>query len=246
MGCVLFHSCDEEWDRWEMTTMEINSSIEDDEADIPYNPMTIQLDIVSNNEWSVIVPDWMSVDQASGKDSAQIQVSISENSTKKDRTGNIVVRAGNRETNGNVVGEITKSIKINQKSKYRSIELNIVSVEITKKIKNFYNSDYDGTITYEIKSDLGDTEIAGFVQNPMLYIEARGVRGDYPEPLLVVSETWKINLQDITKGQHTITFHKGSQYSELREANIYIEYQVSQNDKIKGEEFNYKYIESQK
>ena len=116
-GCLVSHSCNEEWDKWETIRLEATSSLENG-TEIDYQPSSLRIDIKCNGEWSVEVPAWMSTDTPSGTGDAQVTVSIRENDTKKARTGSIRIQSGSLEPAGNIVGTASKSFKVTQQAKY--------------------------------------------------------------------------------------------------------------------------------
>ena len=91
-GCLVFHSCNEEWDKWETIQLEATSSFENS-TEVDYQPSSLRIDIKCNGEWSVEVPAWMSTDIPSGTGDAQVTVTIRENDTKKARTGSIRIQS---------------------------------------------------------------------------------------------------------------------------------------------------------
>lgn len=230
-GCLVSHSCNEEWDKWETIRLEATSSLENG-TEVDYQPSSLRIDIKCNGEWSVEVPAWMSTDTPSGTGDAQVIVSIRENDTKKARTGSIRIQSGSLEPAGNIVGMASKSFKVTQQAKYGAIELVVLSANITRTKKSDAVYRYNGPITYEIRTELSNEEIAALITDPELRITAEGT---YPPGYGIVEagqpadwDFWIKNI-DITKGQHTVTLDETLHevYGRHTRADISIRYKVA-------------------
>lgn len=231
--CPFLHSCTENWDKWVVATLNIESSLNDN-AEISHTEQTYSLEISTPATWTISLPEWMSADKISGYGNDVVQVTISENTTTSDRNGSILVNAvGGSSSGENILGETDKEIKVTQKAKYRAIQFKILSAKIDKQILGPLDCIYTGTVTYQVISDLSNEEIASLVSKPTIYaIAKRGVS-------LADRLTGNLRATDITKGEHTVEIGCRSQFTELTSASVHVEYTVAgTNTKVEGNVIN--------
>lgn len=232
-ACLFLQSCTANWDRWIITTLNIESPLNDN-AEITYTQQTYSLEIKTPAAWNISLPEWMSVDKNSGYGNDVVQVTISENTTTNDRKGKISINAvGGSNSSENTIGEINKEIYVTQKGKYQAIQFKLLSAKIDKQILGTYDCIYTGTITYEVISELSNEEIASLVSKPTIYAIARnGVS-------LADRLTGNLRPTDITKGKHTIEIGCRSQFTQLTSASVHFEYTVTgTNNKIEANVIN--------
>lgn len=145
MGCMVFHSCSEEWDRWEVINVEIdNSSLEN--IEIPYEGGSISIPFKTNSTWEISGnQDWISFNKNNGKGDATIEATIAANTAKESRNGSINIIFGNLEENNEILGSTSKTFSFMQHSEYEDM-LNSLSLVIDSESRA--ESQYGGNPFY--------------------------------------------------------------------------------------------------
>lgn len=255
--CVLgmtcgFTSCEEELDPWEIVSLEASCS---QEELLPYNGGTFTVSVDANTDWTVTVPEWMTVDKASGTGPSTVSVTVDENSDYEARRGMVQITAGTTEPTGNVAGVETRTFAISQQPRQGAINFNVIEAKveriqddryvITSDYSKYYWHRYKATITYEVSSDLTDAEIAEIAGEPLLNVELN-------ERYYYDGMTWHeyMGAYDIpiTRGRHTVTCE---QPEEDEGWGYYVEsvtitpyWTLPTGERFKGDDFNFEVNDS--
>lgn len=208
-----FASCDEGLEPWEIVSLEASCS---QEGQLSYDGGTFTVSVDANTDWTVTVPEWMTVDKTSGTGPGMISVAVGENESDKARGGTIVIKAGASEPNGNIAGQTSKSVSINQQAKYQDLKIDNVIVNLKKKRTpnrdDYY--DYYGTVTYTVETRLTDEEVEKLFLAPNARLDLYGPSS--PQSIRPIDEV------SLTKGTHTITFDSERIYGNYIRCDLYI------------------------
>ena len=135
LGSLLFHSCSEDWDKWETISAEIDASALQG-AEIPYEGDKKMISIKTNSNWEITGNEWITFNKTSGIGDDVVEVSILGNSTEKKRNGKVEVKIGKKEPDTNIVGMKTETISFIQHSLavdiQEGVDMKIVSIKGTR------------------------------------------------------------------------------------------------------------------
>lgn len=121
MGAMLFHSCDEEWNRWEVTNVEMNDTLFE-HVEIPFEGGHISIPFKTNTVWMVSSNQkWITFNQNSGKGDATIEATIAANTEKESRSGRINIVFGDLNGQNEILGTDSKSVSFTQHSEYEDM-----------------------------------------------------------------------------------------------------------------------------
>lgn len=158
----------------------------------------------------------MTVDKTSGTGPGMISVAVGENESDKARGGTIVIKAGASEPNGNIAGQTSKSVSINQQAKYQDLKIDNVIVNLKKKRTpnrdDYY--DYYGTVTYTVETRLTDEEVEKLFLAPNARLDLYGPSS--PQSIRPIDEV------SLTKGTHTITFDSERIHGNYTRCDLYV------------------------
>lgn len=209
-----FASCDENLEPWEIVSLEASCS---QEGQLPYDGGTFTVSVDANTDWTVTVPEWMTVDKTSGTGPGMISVAVGENESDKARGGTIVIKAGASEPNGNIAGQTSKSVSVSQQAKYQDLKINNVIVNLKKK-RTYYGDnefyDYYGTVTYTVETRLTDEEVEELFPAPIARLDLYGPSS--PQSIRPIDEV------SLTKGTHTITFDSERIHGNYTRCDLYV------------------------
>ena len=171
--CVLgmtcgFTSCEEELDPWEIVELEADCS---QEEALPYDGGTFTVNVNANTAWTVITPEWMTVDKASGTGPGTVSVTVGENNGAERRYGTITITAGDDGPQGNVVGRKTSSVSISQTPfaevidpastiKIDAVETDLLCQNNRTGLDQFDYVWVSGTVTWNVETQYTDDFIA--------------------------------------------------------------------------------------
>ena len=116
LGGLFFHSCSEDWDKWETISAEIDASALQG-AEIPYEGDKKMISIKTNSNWEITGNEWITFNKTSGIGDDVVEITILENLTKKSRKGQVNLKLG-QESSENIIGIKTESFSFLQHSLY--------------------------------------------------------------------------------------------------------------------------------
>lgn len=228
--CVLgmtcgFTSCEEELDPWEIVSLEASCS---QEELLPYDGGTFTVSVDANTDWTVTVPEWMTVDKASGTGPSTVSVTVDENSDYEARRGMVQITAGTTEPTGDVAGIKTTTFAVSQQPRQGAINFNVIEAKVERVFDDGYVTSESGTyerhhykvaVTYEISSNLTEAEIAEMMKEPGIYVTLNQkfsfnqTPGD-PLKDYVFHDYIYITGISITPGRHTVTGEQVVEYGD--------------------------------
>ena len=164
-------------DPWEMARMELSQAGSTSHFD--YSGGSLTLNVKSNTDWTVAVPDWVEVDKASGTGDATLTFNVLENLTTDDRSGTIAVTA-RQQSQSTVAGRAQQVVSVSQTSILDHIagSIEVTDVKYTKEITRhasyiYYDYAYcDHTITFNVSSPFSDEELSQYVKNGRVYVDS--------------------------------------------------------------------------
>ncbi len=174
---LLFSSCDDgELDLWEVVELEATCPLLTNSSNVIVSCGTTntKIDIKSNAEWQLSIPEWMEADQIQGTGNAVVNLTINPNNDlENQRAGSISIGVDGPTVSTNIIGARILSLgEVVQKSKREGVTFTFDAETQVSPIDN-YNYKCWGTYSYTITTDMTETEYAEYISDVKIVIESK-------------------------------------------------------------------------